>query len=61
MESPTRRTSHVLAGGLALAGCASGINRAEEACAPHRTTAAAFAYCLRSNHGLLTSGPPAER
>lgn len=47
--------------GLMLAGCASGINRVEEACAAHRTTAAAFASCLRGNHAVLTSGPPAQR
>ncbi|MBD0275054.1 MAG: hypothetical protein ICV73_24395 [Acetobacteraceae bacterium] len=51
----------VLAGGLMLAGCASGIDKAENACAAQRTSMAAYAACLRLNHATLASGPPAER
>ena len=44
-----------------LAGCASGIERAEEACMNYRTTVAGYAACLRSNFATLTSGPQNER
>ena len=50
-----------LAGGFVLAGCASGIDKAEDACAAQRARMAAFASCLRLNHATLTSGLPAER
>jgi hypothetical protein len=46
---------------LAMFGCASGIERVEEACAHHRASAAAYAGCLRSNYAILNSGPAGEQ
>lgn len=58
-----RRTSFAaaLAGSLTVAGCASGIEKAEGACAAHRATASAFVSCLRANHTTLASGMRGER
>lgn len=59
LGKPLRLVGFGLLGGLA--GCASGIDLADEACARHRATVASFADCLRTNHATLASGMPDQR
>jgi hypothetical protein len=54
-------TSVILLATALLTGCASGIDRAEEACLSYRATAATFASCLRANFEILAGGMQGDR